>query len=1776
MLVDVRIPGYEIEGELGHGGSSVVYRGRRGDLPCAIKVPRKKGRWTRWVYREAVSLARVHHSGLPAIYDVGEVSGLPYLAMELVEGETLAERIRRGPLDEPAVLRLVDDLANILEAVHTRGLVHRDVKPRNVVLGRQSKVRLIDFGFAMPNERASTSDLAGTPAYAAPEQFEPTGHVDARTDLYCLGVVAWECLTADEPERARTAATQNNVEISLLARGASKGVASLIAGLVATAPEARYPSATAIRSEIELIRGGQPNLGPAGYRKKRVPAPVVVHANELEAVIDPWRSVRKSGALVIVKGQRGGGKSWLLDAFADAVDVSGDSIIQVRCDERDPPLALLRQVLEQSVTIVERLPAKRRATIEPALRRVFEPFAGLIQLVAPKLGPWLTGPTVMPQPDEAIGDAAADLIVRIGRAMEGVVIVVDDCQHVDLASRDAITRLSYRLEEVPILLVCAVRSAEALVLEPLADGARSATHIVELPELGLPEVQELVKSHLGQPAVDPQLVERVAALADGTPLGVLEVLGGYLDDGSLRPKARGWEFDLAKADNNALPKGALVLLGRRLRELPEATREVLTIAAVMGASFSDGLLARAVGLELSDVEFALRSARRAGLLTEESTRRHRFVHDSLREMLLTTLFPEARSDVHFTVAKAIEALEDDSPEGIFAAAFHYAAAGPNRDPQRAYRAARRAAEAATERFDHRTALRLLRNARSAAVVGGITLDTVFFRAEAETFLRIGALEESLKAFESALQGTTERVAAAELHARIAWVHQTAANPALSWSALERAFDRIDARMPVESVGSATRTFASFVRGEARKRIGARDRKRPSAENELLSALHYQNARLGLEYGKPFRLVQSALEAYELTSEVMSPRAQARGHGLYGAVLTLLGRREAGESELELAHRIAMESGDPVTVAFALQLGSVAACFGGEFDRALQLIAVVLDDHGVWCEIGEYCFNAANADLIESIRGRCAECWPWTSRGLERLRRSPVRRAVGSDWLLQRARASHAAIGQTNDDPWLKTRFEEVAREQPAEGITRMLSWGPRARYCVEGGKLDELDAVMRAYKKENYDPKAHPSLSEYFVAVGQGALHRALADGGKPESVKRLAAAAKDLASARLFPLLESHLLLFRGAVEWFEGNARKARAHLGEAESLATEHTCPWVLYGVSALRAVMLRKEGRVAAARDQARAAELFAREHGAAFRARWIREEFGLPAPPSVGHVHSLHSSSRARRQLSTLLHVARAPRPELRTEQQASTVLDEILRHLDAARGVVWFLPEPGRRPPVVVGRTSAGGTWSDLDAAHQALIQRVREEGVPWPPEPHDGSAHSIEGADPSRMLAVPLLLYERVAGAIVVERAPTAPAFATEERGILTVLSHQVPAALEIARLLVEREQVQATLQHAQKMEAVGQMAGGLAHDFNNMLQAMRGSIDELRARQTGGDATHDLEVLSAAAGRATLITQQLLSFSRHQPVAITPIDVNGAVSTLEIMIRHIVGEKVTVVLDLAAEGAVAETERSALDQAIMNVVVNARDAMPSGGTISIRTRNVELGEEAVRWGVPSSGPYVEIVVKDTGRGMPPEVLERIFEPFFTTKPVGVGTGLGMATVYAFAKRCRGHIEVASEEGNGTTVRLLLRKGVLVTKSGSEPPASTTSTTTAATEPLGSTILVVDDDELILKALGRMLERSGYSVLTAGGGEEALRLLRTRGREIGLVIMDVLMPGMSGPELSGRIADLDLSVKVLFMSGFAPESLPPQASGVNAESLLQKPFSPAALIGRVQTLLER
>jgi len=381
---------------------------------------------------------------------------------------------------------------------------------------------------------------------------------------------------------------------------------------------------------------------------------------------------------------------------------------------------------------------------------------------------------------------------------------------------------------------------------------------------------------------------------------------------------------------------------------------------------------------------------------------------------------------------------------------------------------------------------------------------------------------------------------------------------------------------------------------------------------------------------------------------------------------------------------------------------------------------------------------------------------------------------------------------------------------------------------------------------------------------------------------------------------------------------------------------------------------------------------------------------------------------------------------------------------------------------------------------------------------------------------------------------------------------------------------QSEAELRQAQKMEAIGRMAGGVAHDFNNLLTAIMGYSEMLRSRLSDAEARQDLEEILRAAARAASLTRQLLAFSRRQVLAPKVLDLNAVITDLDKMLRRLIGEDINLVTAPASDLGRVKADAGQLEQVLMNLVVNARDAMPEGGHLTIETANVELDEHYARSNVDvRSGRYVMLAVSDSGHGMSPEILSRIFEPFFTTKETGRGTGLGLSTVHGIVKQSEGHIEVYSEQGQGSTFKVYLPR----VDEAVEAPSPIR--TVVAHPQASGTILLVEDEEVIRRVVAQSLELQGYQVIAVEDGSRAIAICERRDQPLALLITDVVMPLMSGPQLAQRIATIRPGLRVLFISGYTDRALIHQGQREAGTAFLQKPFTPDVLVQKVREVLE-
>jgi nitrogen-specific signal transduction histidine kinase len=388
--------------------------------------------------------------------------------------------------------------------------------------------------------------------------------------------------------------------------------------------------------------------------------------------------------------------------------------------------------------------------------------------------------------------------------------------------------------------------------------------------------------------------------------------------------------------------------------------------------------------------------------------------------------------------------------------------------------------------------------------------------------------------------------------------------------------------------------------------------------------------------------------------------------------------------------------------------------------------------------------------------------------------------------------------------------------------------------------------------------------------------------------------------------------------------------------------------------------------------------------------------------------------------------------------------------------------------------------------------------------------------------------------------------------------------------QLRTERQRLEAQLRQAQKMEAVGRLAGGVAHDFNNLLTVLAThSFLLLRSLHPDDPVYQYAKRIQETVDRGTALTRQLLSFSHRQVLQPRVLDLNALIAEMTFMLRRLIGEHIDLVTQLDPALGRITADPGQLEQVLLNLAINARNAMPQGGQLALETMNVELDAAYARQhlGV-TPGPYVRLTVHDTGVGMTPEIQPHIFEPFFTTKAPGEGTGLGLAIVYGIVTQSGGHIAVESAPGRGTTFRIYLPQ----TETSLEARAPGLMPTTAPRG--GETILVVEDEPEVRIAVRDALRLSGYAVLEASHGGEALRISASHQGPIHLLLTDVVMPGMSGPELAQRLQSRRPALQVLYMSGYPDDVIAPHGALGSATTILQKPFTPDMVARQVREIL--
>ncbi len=1432
----IQIPGMRILSEIGRGAHSIVYRATRGDQTFAVKVrdetvsnhvidvlPRFR--------REAAVLACLRHPGLPTIVEAGEVAGQPYLVMEYVDGQSLSEQLEDGPLAEARIVGLAMVLAGALAEVHRHGLVHRDVKPANVLLDSVGGVRLIDFGFAARISAARTEgDIVGTLRYCAPEQ---TGllkrPVDGRADLYALGVVLFECATGMPPftavdagELIRQHAVVPAANVRDLNPAISPALAALIAKLLAKDPDDRYQTGVGLMVDLErlvilngALRAGQEIvLGISDDQAEiQYAAPLVGREAELAQLQKCWDIAKRGrGAVALVAGEPGSGKSRLIRELILGARNVGALVLRGKCVADARPFVALCGALEGYLRHIRRLPAALRHPAEQHVRAAAGEFSPLLRRFTPSLAALLDE---LPDPAETehgldfFYDVVADFLLRLPTADTPALIYLDDVQWLDDASRQVLRRIAGQVGKRPMLVVCTARSdsESAVHLEHfVADMGEALAPRLHLARLDEASVARLVAAHLGGRPLDRDVVRRIVMRGHGNPFAVGEYVQAMLDAGLLRPTGGGWLVDADELESLALPTDVIQLVVKRMGGLPEDTRQILRVAALLGASFRIDLLPAIGSVAADAVHTAVGEATQARLIERAADGAYVFVHDRVREALLSELDGSLVRTLHQRIAEALSTAGGAGADHIYALARHYARGEVERNPRRVYAANVAAGMKALENYATEEAYTFLDLAYTTAQNANILPDTAVVEALGNLCARSGRLAEAVSYLEQAIGRAGDRLRRAELRRELSHVHLVNYDSVRAGIELEQAFAEIGIAAPRTRIVQVIVTLGLWVLGWLAERFGWRFGTAQGAARELYrtQVQLYENVTMIAYFDMRFLTMLQAAARLLYPAHMLGPsRELAIAYSYHAFILGSLQRRKTADAFARKAIQIAEQLDDRPLLARGLLFQSLSMHLSGASREAELLSRRCIEEYGRWMDAQDYVNACADLAWNLIVRGYFREAWGWAERALVRLRYQSryTNDRIQEHPTLLATGVILAAIGKPTEAFEYLRRSQEIIGDIPQENF----SWASLQLYSAlfyfEQGDLgNALEQVIGRFRALGLNPRlASFHLRHFYVIQAYAYLARSMAvlPEERQAQLNELRRALGELKCAAVIPALRCHYLALAGAYERLCGRNDRALTLLVQAAITAREADSPWALYEIARQGAHILLAQGNQAAALREARVAYNLAIEHGWASRARQVRVEFRI--------VDTLHKSAsngalelppgmvlggdarKLRRHLDALLQVSLASSVVFDPDQQARTVLDRIIQLLGAERAFLFLCVEGSQSLSLYVGRDAAGHDLTELTGYSSTVVERTRVERQPLVVSGTEQGivlgSESIVARDLRSILAAPLLLHDRLIGVVYLDNRLARGIFTSDDVDILLSLAQYIPIALEAAR---------------------------------------------------------------------------------------------------------------------------------------------------------------------------------------------------------------------------------------------------------------------------------------------------------------------------------------------------------------------------------------------------------
>ncbi|HEY8207633.1 MAG TPA: protein kinase, partial [Myxococcaceae bacterium] len=1339
-----QIPGFQLTGLLGQGAMSQVFRGLREGRPYAIKLMKSDERQhdtdaALRFRREASVIARLDHPGLVKVVEVGESQGRPFLVMELVEGESLEQRLKRGSLSEPELLAVAKSVSQGLSEVHRHGLVHRDLKPANIILLPNGQAKIIDFGFVGTVEEGGSSEgdgeVVGTFLYAAPEQ---TGmlkrKVDSRADIYALGAIFFECATGKPPFMAQNLAELLHMHAAIKPPNAHDvnpavrpALGLIINKLLAKDPDDRYQTCLGLLADLESLaeleaaqKFGRPvTLGTrdaslyGGFE-----VPLVGRATEMTSLGKYWAQARtKKGAMVQVEGEGGSGKTRLVRELIKMARAEGAVILTGKAQQGErTPFGPLREALDNYLSSLLKLPQDVQGPALQKIKAAAGDFGGIVKRLSRSLQNLFADARDLPPLDpmdeqRRFYEKVTDFLTEIIKGVGPTILLVDDVQWIDEGSTEILHQLVERARDLPLLIVSAARN------DPQSDAARSAflkrmgdsvSETFTLGALDNVSVNELVAAHLGGKRLDPSVVERINARARGNPFALGEYVRALLDAGMIRPTFGSWTVDATRFHEAGISNDVIALLVNRIRALSEGTRAALETAAVIGFEFPLSILTDSLGGKVEVTRRAMEEALRAGLVEKVDISYH-FIHDRVYEAMITGIDPARARDLNQRVAEALERLGDQTPAMLHALARHYARGYAEKHQDKIYETSLRAGVHALESFSNQDAVELLGRAYRAAEIVGVSAESKAMVSEllGVACTRTGRLDAATAHFRGAMAQGKTKEDQSRLHYLLGNALASKGRQPEARVELELALKLIGAPVPAGKGGQIFAILGNLIRFWFQRRTGigygrakGEDRRRLEAISNIQGAL----SLLVIMMNDPLAIILIATRNLTNGHALGTSREYAKALADWGLSMGLMGAGGVADKFGKLGVGMARQLGDPETLVHCAYGHSIGLEMAGDVNRAQKMMEELLPDMLRYGNSWDSSTLIAQMSIAVFGTGRARESVDWLLGHMDTLHRGGFASMI--IFAFSNLYAQLTVLGRIPDA--LKAR--DQARRMVATATDTMAK-GHHWSSCVwalyeqgdYGPEFEHAVKELAAQKRREFQN------SHGFVALMYARLDQFLRAAGKEARAKareQLKAAKKLFLTpppCAFVPFWKVHASVVDAAVARSEKQYRKAKKLLDDATEVANQFNNLWARWCIARERARLASETGDEQNARRQVETAVNIARREGWQGRVSSLEREFGALARPPVqvreqesvvtqgapspnpaagSQWFSSRTGAKVRmieteRQMEALLQVSLATASSLDPVEQARAALDELVMLLGAERAFL-FAVDPQR------------------------------------------------------------------------------------------------------------------------------------------------------------------------------------------------------------------------------------------------------------------------------------------------------------------------------------------------------------------------------------------------------------------------------------------------------------------------------------------------------------------